>query len=554
MPNQLNASYRTLRRLFGELAIFLPVVLYIGNFFVLKSSISHFYFTQVGTVFTGALIAFGLFLFTYRGYKKEKGEWVSDNFLTNLAGFFALVVAVVPTAFGKDYQQECVHILCHNDGFWKIVHFAAAGGFLGILGGICIFKFPRSMRGGKKGWRNRAYVILGSIVWLSIAGIGIYSLMKNEPFPNGVFWGEAIALWAFGIAWLIKGEASEMMVLNLFKGAKTQAIPVTLNLDAQIGATLSSIAYLRGNTQAETFALMAKALQQKSLPTNQKWGLVWGPVTYESDLMYIAKGPKTKFGNRYAVVIRGTIRSIESSLQDLELSLVDLPWTDPKAPDDAKISIGIKNAFDRLKAMKQTFPSGEVTALDFLKNLDGRNEIMVTGHSLGGCLASVVPLWLKAELGAIGSSIKPITLAGQSAGNQAFATYFQTTFPGLVRFYNELDVVPKLWNYYSLESVKSLYPSPGPKCDLFWKVLMDAAMLDAGHNFFQPDNGHKLDGKVYDENGWFEFAKEVGAQHNHNYYMYLLGIPLRVIQGTPFEPGLGAGWWPPGVEPVYEEE
>ena len=147
-----------------------------------------------------------------------------------------------------------------------------------------------------------------------------------------------------------------------------------LQKDSQIAATLSSIAYLRGNTQSETFSLMAKALQQKDLPTNQQWGLVWGPVTYESDLMYIAQGPKTSTGRRYALVIRGTIGTVKSVLQDLKLELVDLPWDAPDAPAGTKISKGISEAFNRLRAMVQQFPNESLSALDFLKKQGNHNE------------------------------------------------------------------------------------------------------------------------------------------------------------------------------------
>ena len=326
--------------------------------------------------------------------------------------------------------------------------------------------------------------------------------------------------------------------------------------EAQVAITLASIAYLRGNTQSETFTKMAKALQQSDLPTQGQWGLVWGPVTYESDLMYIVQGPQTQYGRKYAVVIRGTIWTPTSILQDLELSLENLPWNDPNAPSGTKISHGIVKAFNRLLTMSQKAPGGgQETALQFLQRQKGRNEIIVTGHSLGGCLASVVPLWLKTELSSKGDVIRPYTFAGQTAGNQDFANYFASTFKNPIRFYNQLDIVPRLWNYDTMESIKQLYPN-GPKCDWFYTGLVDAAQLAAGHNFFQPSNGTSLPGKVYDENGWFPFADEIEAQHDHIYYMYLMGIPLKVIQGSPFQPGLGAGWWPPGVKvnPEYDPE
>ncbi|MEM7194537.1 MAG: hypothetical protein AAF402_06275 [Pseudomonadota bacterium] len=323
--------------------------------------------------------------------------------------------------------------------------------------------------------------------------------------------------------------------------------------DAQIAITLAAIAYLRGNTQAETFSKMAKALQQKDLPTHQQWGLVWGPVTYESNLMYIVQGPKTQYGRKFAVAIRGTVWTPTSIFEDIELDLESLPWTDPSAPAGTRIAKGIRHGFERLAAMQQPTGGGRVeTALEFLKRQPGRNEIIVTGHSQGGCLASLVPLWLKTELASTGAIVKPFTFAGETAGNQDFANYFASTFSNPIRFYNQLDIVPRGWNYDTLKSIKLLYPGNGPKCDWFYDGLIDVAMDAAGHNYFQPNNGAALDGRVYDENGWFPFVDEITAQHSHIYYMYLMGIPLSVIQGTPFHPGLGAGWWPPGVKPQAE--
>ena len=323
--------------------------------------------------------------------------------------------------------------------------------------------------------------------------------------------------------------------------------------DAQIAVCLAAIAYLRGNTQAETFTKMANALKQKDLPTEQQWGLVWGPVTYESNLMFIAAGPRTARGRKFAVSIRGTVWTPKSIFEDIELHLEPLPWNDPEAPAGTMISRGIRHGCERLMAMTQPKTGGGTeSALEFLKRQPGRNEIIVTGHSQGGCLASVVPLWLKTEFANTGTVIKPRTFAGETAGNQAFADYFAGTFPDEIRFHNQLDIVPRGWNYDTLASIKALYPGNGPKCDWFYDGLVDFAQDAAGHSYFQPANGTALPGKVYDENGWSPFADEILAQHSHIYYMYLMGIPLKIIQGSPFHPGLGAGWWPPGVKPQVD--
>lgn len=118
--NDMVVSYITIRRAIGWLGMLLPFALLVGNFTVnslgilnnsffiqpecssiysaqhsFKSSISHFYYTSVGELFTGILITVALFMFCYKGHKQRKGEkGFSDSTLTNLAGFFALGIVV----------------------------------------------------------------------------------------------------------------------------------------------------------------------------------------------------------------------------------------------------------------------------------------------------------------------------------------------------------------------------------------------------------------------------------------------------------------------------
>jgi hypothetical protein len=218
----VNASYRTLRRLLGQLGLLLPFILLVGNELVIKRSISHYYYSQVGIIFTGILTAFGLFLFTYRGHDKdpEKKEWFSDNLLTNIAGVLAVVTALVPTALGQECNACYTETLCHNSCWWGTIHLVSAAGFLVIMGGIAIFKFTLGPNTGANLWRHPVYRIAGYTVWLSLAAIACYMYLdsnNNAPFANGVFYGETIALVAFGIAWLIKGKVKEMMVVQMVK-------------------------------------------------------------------------------------------------------------------------------------------------------------------------------------------------------------------------------------------------------------------------------------------------------------------------------------------------
>ena len=220
----VNASYQTLRRLLGELGILLPLVLFVFNGFSIESSISHYYYTQAGTIFTSILVAFGLFLFTYRGHKinkiPENKEWISDNGLTNIGGVLAVITALIPTAFGADYQHNCVHLLCHNERLLEIIHLLSAVGFLGIMGGMAFFKFTLSPKENGD-WRRTLYKAAGLIVWGCIGLMAVYLYLRHQQiisFKNGIFWGETMALVSFGTAWLVKGRAGEMWILQKFQG------------------------------------------------------------------------------------------------------------------------------------------------------------------------------------------------------------------------------------------------------------------------------------------------------------------------------------------------
>src|ERR1700761_4410652 len=61
-------SYRNLRAIIGYVGLTLPVVLLLTGIVDghIESSISAYYYTKVGNVFTGALCVIGIFLLAYR--------------------------------------------------------------------------------------------------------------------------------------------------------------------------------------------------------------------------------------------------------------------------------------------------------------------------------------------------------------------------------------------------------------------------------------------------------------------------------------------------------
>jgi len=309
---------------------------------------------------------------------------------------------------------------------------------------------------------------------------------------------------------------------------QVQALPRKV----KVAATLSAVAYASGGSDAERLQEMNKALAHPGLPTQAQWSIVWGPVTGESDSMFIASGP----GGEHMVVIRGTVFSLKSVLQDLEVDPVPLPFDDPDAPRGTTISEGAAKTFQRLRAL---LAADGQSALDLLKALPSGSRVVVTGHSLGGCAASLVPIWLRTELDRV--EVTPLTFAGQSAGNAEFASYFEALFGTRVRYFNDLDLVPRAWNREDLATIKDLYREPGPPCDLLYRELVSIAMDEAKSNYCQPQSQGRLEGTLYDESGLFEFEKEAEKQHSCYNYLYLTGVPPRVIQES-----VSPDWRPPG--------
>ena len=120
--------------------------------------------------------------------------------------------------------------------------------------------------------------------------------------------------------------------------------------------------------------------------------------------------------------------------------------------------------------------------------------------------------------------IMPYTYAGPTAGNAAFASFYTGLFKSSYRYYNAIDIVPKAWA--ELLSIKNLYSSPGPACPWELKDTIDlvSVWLNAIKvGYTQPNGaGESLPGVSSSASDFFAEALD---QHDHNYYLKLLGAP-----------------------------
>ena len=221
--NELVFSYLTLRNLIGFTGMLLPVILAI---LPSRSSVSHgfepsisdYFYTDRGDILVVLLCIIGVFLFTYKGYNKY------ERILTILAGISGIGVAFVPT---ENICGECLNTVHTKNGgvLWFIAetgwHFIFAATFLVSLAIMSLIFFTRTDneaklrkengRRSQKAKRNSVYFICGWTMLASVGAIGAYFLYKKftgfefKTFPI-VYFFETVAIEAFGISWLTKGE------------------------------------------------------------------------------------------------------------------------------------------------------------------------------------------------------------------------------------------------------------------------------------------------------------------------------------------------------------
>jgi hypothetical protein len=203
-------SQRAHRRVIGALGLVLPPLLYLLSAarptddlprWTLLGSVSAYYYTGAVAVFVGVLFALSLFLFTYRGYQGVP----ADRIVGAVGGAAALCVALFPTRPpGKVPQLSWWTEATGN------LHYAAA-----ILLFVCFILFSawlfrkssiprRRDRPRAKRARDDTCLVCGILMAVCVAWAGLAS-RKHAP----IFWPESIAITAFAISWLVKGEVHE---------------------------------------------------------------------------------------------------------------------------------------------------------------------------------------------------------------------------------------------------------------------------------------------------------------------------------------------------------
>lgn len=199
-------SYLALRKVIGILGIALPFAVSLGAWIIfqtgIQSSISSYYHTGTRDVLVGTLWAIGFFLLSYKGYER------ADSIAGNLGCVFAVGISLFPTTdvINPSAQVKCIgylHLTFAALFFLTLIYFS-----------LCLFTKtdPNKPPTKRKLQRNRVYKACGYVMAICILLVPIYYIGLHGDASSLkeyhlIFWLETIAIVAFGISWLTKGEA-----------------------------------------------------------------------------------------------------------------------------------------------------------------------------------------------------------------------------------------------------------------------------------------------------------------------------------------------------------
>jgi hypothetical protein len=205
----LAGAYSYLQQAVGLIAVTLPFVLAIGNQLAggrMQGSISAYYYTHLGNYFVGSLFALGVFFLSYN--HRPLPKYQLDNYLSNVASAMAIGVALFPTASDAGAATG-------GDKVIAVMHLVFACTLFILLAVFSLVLFTRtgdpSHMSAAKQTRNLVYRICGWVIVGAIALVVVAEIAKPSHSWHTLFWLESVAVIAFGVSWLVKGEFLEIL-------------------------------------------------------------------------------------------------------------------------------------------------------------------------------------------------------------------------------------------------------------------------------------------------------------------------------------------------------
>lgn len=231
--HQLVVAFLGTGRAIAILGFFLPTSMLLWSLMSgvsIRGSLSEYYYTPVRDLMVGTLIALAVFLWSYRGFSDRDDDLRNDRRVGKVAAVAAAVIALFPITPRND--DRCTLIQCViGPQASDLVHAIGAAVFFLCLAAFCLILLPRSVinnSGAAKRvliYRTCGGIIMAAlviiVVWKFLPLGVIFTLGRYQP----IFWVEALAIWAFSAAWIVRGRALENAISRSFSRNQPDAVP-----------------------------------------------------------------------------------------------------------------------------------------------------------------------------------------------------------------------------------------------------------------------------------------------------------------------------------------
>lgn len=143
----------------------------------------------------------GILLINYKGYDRL------DDIVATIAGIFGLLICFFPMKYLPDPSMP-TGVLHLTSDISNIFHCISAFGFFGVLAYMSFFRFTKTsgILTKQKKIKNIIYRVCG-IGMLASFALMLLKLIPGIHIYNLTWIVEAIALFFFGVSWIVKSDA-----------------------------------------------------------------------------------------------------------------------------------------------------------------------------------------------------------------------------------------------------------------------------------------------------------------------------------------------------------
>lgn len=298
--------------------------------------------------------------------------------------------------------------------------------------------------------------------------------------------------------------------------------------EAGIIMTLASICYTAENNPNynEIKDSVILQLADTNYSTGGKWKLAWGPGISPSggNMMYVAVD-STADTIYYSIAVRGTDWDFPSNIvEDMEV------WKLDKYPYSGGVNDSVAaGSLDGLDTLLATTDNGKTLAM-FLNEIQGSKlKMYITGHSLGGAMATMMSAWF-ADNGYAGKfALETYTFAAPTVGNAAFVDHYNSKMLSVNapshRVFNSKDFVPFGWaglDQIIPEQIPTFVPVKIGVAIIAVELYLDSLGIKYEHVNNAVDIGTLTPTNCSGGSEVDNYFCWIGFEHAHNNYLRLL--------------------------------